>query len=175
MTNRSRDYYRKMRKRAIHKKERIINSYRLDNPPAYEIDSREIISGSGYGRSEPYWHVKHSGMLSKGKIHCSCSMCAFHGTTIQDKRKLMSMTAKIDDYLEDIIDCDDTAELFTLKVKIKKKINGEYYPNSSGSRSNYVLSHSESKVFDYEDFRMLIAESNHLKYQRKVELRQFFL
>ena len=26
--------------------------------------------------SSYYWHVEHDGMLSKGKIHCSCPCCS---------------------------------------------------------------------------------------------------
>lgn len=49
--NRSRDYYRKQRARVIRRKQNIIHS------------------------QNDYWHVEHAGMLSKGKIHCSCPMC----------------------------------------------------------------------------------------------------
>lgn len=49
MANRSRDYYRKVRAKAIVRKRRI---------------------------SQGYWHVKAPGVLSKGKIHCSCWMCS---------------------------------------------------------------------------------------------------
>lgn len=46
--NRSRDYYRKQRARVIRRKQKIIHGL------------------------NDYWHVEHAGMLSKGKIHCSC-------------------------------------------------------------------------------------------------------
>ncbi len=49
MPNRTRSYYREAREKSIARKYRI---------------------------SHDYWYVKHPGMLSKGKIHCSCWMCA---------------------------------------------------------------------------------------------------
>lgn len=50
--NRSRSYYRQMRKKHIDRKKRIANSY------YYPLV------------------LKCDGMYSKGKIHCSCAMCA---------------------------------------------------------------------------------------------------
>lgn len=41
-----------------------------------------------------YWRVKHDGMLSKGKIHCSCSMCrvkSYDYPKVQDIRRMMAM------------------------------------------------------------------------------------
>lgn len=49
---RDRNYYREMRKKHIERKKRISNSYH------YPLE------------------LKFDGMYSKGKIHCSCSMCA---------------------------------------------------------------------------------------------------
>ena len=46
---RNRAYLRKMRAKHIKRKKRL-SSY--------------------------YWHVEHDGMLSKGKIHCSCPCCS---------------------------------------------------------------------------------------------------
>lgn len=77
MANYTRDYYRKMRKKHIRRKERIINE----------------MNG--------YWHYKHLGELSKGKIHCSCELCTTktnnkgHGKAINykpsDLRKIEDM------------------------------------------------------------------------------------
>ena len=36
------------------------------------------------------WHCP-DGALSKGKIHCSCWLCSFHGTPIQDLKRLDAM------------------------------------------------------------------------------------
>lgn len=33
----------------------------------------------------------HDGELSKGKIHCSCPFCSFHGIPIQDRKRLEAM------------------------------------------------------------------------------------
>lgn len=49
---RDNNYYREMRKKHIERKKRISNSYH------YPLE------------------LKFDGMYSKGKIHCSCSMCA---------------------------------------------------------------------------------------------------
>ena len=37
------------------------------------------------------WTPKHDGYLAKGKVHCSCWMCAFHGPTIQDRKRIEAM------------------------------------------------------------------------------------
>lgn len=50
--NRNRAYYRSMRAKHILRKKRIANSY------YYPLE------------------LKYDGMYSKGKIHCSCPMCA---------------------------------------------------------------------------------------------------
>ena len=52
MKNRERNYYRKQRIRHIKRKKRIIKE--LNN----------------------YWLYEHEGVLSKGKIHCSCKLCS---------------------------------------------------------------------------------------------------
>ena len=131
MANRTRDYYRKMRKKAINRKLKIINSYRQDNPPAfYNENETDNELRNSYGDISSYWYVKHKGVLSKGKIHCSCGLCSFHGTTMQDRRKLASMESK-------------------LKNKLKKEINGVYHPSNSCFPGTTVDHHS---LFDYNAF-----------------------
>lgn len=72
---RSRDYHRKMRVKHIRRKKRITSHY--------------------WGADE-YPYYKFDGMYSKGKIHCSCSLCkikAYYGKhvpTIQEKRNYLS-------------------------------------------------------------------------------------
>ena len=130
MSNRSRDYYRKMRKKAIDRKKKIINAYRADSIPAMygtTIDS-EIMMERTYGDISPYWYVEHDGMLAKGKIHCSCGLCAFHGTTMQDIRKLKKMEDQLNDFYNDESNCSST-EILKLRNKIRKESNGRYYPN----------------------------------------------
>ena len=64
--NRSRDYYRKQRARVIRRKQNNIHS------------------------QNDYWQVEPAGMLSKGKIHCSCPMCrhkSYDEKSMSDKRK----------------------------------------------------------------------------------------
>lgn len=64
MSNRSREYYREVRAKAIARK-------------------RDI--------SKDYWHVKADGVLDKGKIHCSCWLCSgkskYRGRPISEQRK----------------------------------------------------------------------------------------
>lgn len=60
-----------------------------------------------------YWYYKHEGVLSKGKIHCSCPMCRMkttnkgknkskwlpsHNPKISDLRKEISMDSQLEDY-----------------------------------------------------------------------------
>ena len=63
--NRSRDYYRHHRERAIQRKK---------------------------GIARRYWHYNHDGQYSKGKIHCSCRMCSSKtntdGWAMSDMRRL---------------------------------------------------------------------------------------
>ena len=52
------------------------------------------------------WY-KHDGMYSKGKIHCSCVMCAFRAwdkntITESDMRKIASMERKLKEYREGV-------------------------------------------------------------------------
>ncbi len=68
--NRDRSYYRKQRKRAIHRKVGILRR----------------IGGEDYLRA---WTRGGSGHLAKGKIHCSCWMCrrkSYDDPQIRDKR-----------------------------------------------------------------------------------------
>lgn len=78
MKNRSQDYYRHHRNRVINRKKKII---KLANN---------------------YWHTEYDGILSKGKIHCSCWMCSnkskVRGLKISDLRK----EAKIEDQLKEL-------------------------------------------------------------------------
>lgn len=78
MKNRARNYYRIQRKRHINRKKRIIKGL------------------------NDYWVYKHEGMLSKGKIHCSCYMCAgktnWHGYKPSDLRKLEAINQELREY-----------------------------------------------------------------------------
>jgi len=93
--NRNRAYYRDVRKRHIDRKKRIIKN--LDN----------------------YWHYEYDGVLSKGKIHCSCGMCMaktrnkkyrrrhIHGNYApninykhSDQQKIESAESQLNDYFE---------------------------------------------------------------------------
>lgn len=64
--NRDRSYYRKMRAKHIRRKKKLA----------------ENNFGNG-------WHFEYDGMYSKGKIHCSCSMCSAK-TRNKGQRRLLS-------------------------------------------------------------------------------------
>lgn len=51
MATHNRGYYREQRNKHIRRKKRIIHML------------------------NDYWNYEHEGVLSKGKIHCSCGMC----------------------------------------------------------------------------------------------------
>lgn len=77
--NRTRDYYRKMRAKHIKRKKRIIKNYSIfsDEFPYYKFD----------------------GMYSKGKIHCSCSLCkakAYYGKHVPTIQELRHIDKEID-------------------------------------------------------------------------------
>ena len=101
MAGRSRGYYRAEREKHIKRKEHIISQYRADGIP-HKFERDDVNYGCtvlpcSYGSCGPYWKVRSRGMLSKGKIHCSCNLCAFHETPQQDKRRMVSMIQDIED------------------------------------------------------------------------------
>ena len=78
---RDRDYFRKQRQRAIHRKERILRR----------------IGGEDYVRA---WSRGASGRFAKGKIHCSCPMCrmkSYDELTRRDKRMALSAQHQLRD------------------------------------------------------------------------------
>ena len=77
---RSQEYYRYERRRHINRKKGIIKR----------------CSGGG----DPWWVVKYDGELSKGKIHCSCPMCRFHGQSHSDMKKSDKMRYMEKEYAE---------------------------------------------------------------------------
>lgn len=100
--NRGRAYRRNQRKRHILRKMKIMKAYRHDNMPAF-IDSSDVFhsfvgkESRRYGDCNTYWYVPSPGYLAKGKIHCSCPMCSFNGTTMQDKRRIEEMISDLQD------------------------------------------------------------------------------
>lgn len=83
-------YRRFQREKHIKRKEHILKSYRLDNPPHMYNDSDLFAAipvnrngkqqvnwneGGKYGDFYPYWFVRSRGYLNKEKIHCGCGMC----------------------------------------------------------------------------------------------------
>ena len=77
---RDRGYLRKQRIRVIRKKKRIIHE------------------------QGDYWYVDHDGILSKGKIHCSCPMCrhkSYDHANMQDLRKKESCMISLSEFGEE--------------------------------------------------------------------------
>lgn len=94
MTTHNRGYYREQRNKHIRRKKRIIHML------------------------NDYWHFEYEGVLSKGKIHCSCGMCMgktrnknysrrhIHGNYApsinykpSDLRKIQSMNEQLIDFI----------------------------------------------------------------------------
>lgn len=47
-----------------------------------------------------YWYVQHDGILSKGKIHCSCPLCrhkSYDEAKMQDKHSAIRDLSQLDD------------------------------------------------------------------------------
>lgn len=77
--NRDRSYYRKQRKRAIHRKEELLRR----------------IGGDEYVRA---WAHGSTGRFAKGKIHCSCQMCrikSYDDPQVRDKRRAMDAAQQL--------------------------------------------------------------------------------
>lgn len=189
MAKRSRRYYRAMRRKAIARKKRIINSYRTDNPPAYINDMDDKIIKEfdrTFGNYEGYFFVKSKeyGRLDKGKIHCSCSLCGFHETPFQDKKLLNSMEDKINNYLENgaydyneeyddynmeytyhelYESHDDNYLIPGINVMINKihKRTSKYSLPGKGYKGTRIGSDSSP---DYEDFKQRINEHDSSTY-----------
>lgn len=79
---RTEDFRRKAAKKHIHKRENIIKNVYCDKVWYDMIKSQ-------------------SHRLSKGKVHCSCPLCTFHGETRQDLRNRFAQINKIKDYIEE--------------------------------------------------------------------------
>lgn len=98
---RGRAYTRDCRRKKIQSKKNFLKLTRNVRPPhefqASDMFWRDFPYDISYGNCLPYWNVKADGMLSKGKIHCSCPLCSFHGTTIQDKRVALKMEYDLKD------------------------------------------------------------------------------
>lgn len=154
---RSLNYYREMREKAINHKKRIADFI-------------------GYQQS-------YDGYYHKGKIHCSCPLCAFHGTTMQDKKRFTFMISEIDEALTDYSDEFDKLNniddfnysayikvienlsydfiglnvsanvLQTLKNSCKKELNGKWYPKRGGYQQK-----TRNKL-NYSEYQKLIQNT----------------
>lgn len=72
--NRDRSFYRKQRRRVIHRKENLLR----------RLGGEELVQA---------WARGAAGRLSKGKIHCSCPLCrrkSYDEPSARDRRKALS-------------------------------------------------------------------------------------
>ena len=77
--NRDRSYYRKQRKRAIHRRQKILR----------QLGGEENVRA---------WARGATGRFSKGKIHCSCWMCrrkSYDEPRIRDKRAAIAAAEQL--------------------------------------------------------------------------------
>lgn len=91
---RSRQYRRKQRQRVINRKKNIIRN------------------------QNNYWHYEHEGVLSKGKIHCSCWMCrnkSYDRTKMQDAKNIIKA---LDSINECGVNCSKDINKISSKLKI---------------------------------------------------------
>lgn len=98
--NRTTAFYRDARRKTINRK-------------------KEIIKKQNY-----YWFYSHEGMLSKGKIHCSCPMCrckSYDEAQMTDKRKSLNQISEL----------IDLSESFYTKPYIHKIISRTKHVNDS--------------------------------------------
>lgn len=65
---------------------------------AYRRDIRDRKIRRKRAISKNYWHVDHLGMLDKGKIHCSCWMCATKSKTLGRPHSELKRAPRIEDY-----------------------------------------------------------------------------
>jgi len=103
-SSRGRDFRRRERELHIRRKECILKAYRPDNMPT-SVNASDLFHYGGEKRIDrsigeclPYWNLTSRGHLNKGKIHCSCPLCAFHGTPVQDKRNAERMAADLKEH-----------------------------------------------------------------------------
>ena len=83
--NRDRNYYRKQRKRTIHRKEKIL----------LKIGGEEFLRGWAHGAV---------GRFAKGKIHCSCPMCCLKSYEYPQVRDLR----QADDAAQQLVEIEST-------------------------------------------------------------------
>lgn len=170
---RNRGYYRDVRKKAIERKERIINQYAEDNPPHlmdydynynYGYEGHYAYKDYSKGNYYPYYVVKNKGYLAKGKIHCSCAMCTYHDTTMRSKKRLMSLNDALDDAAAEV-------NTGTLKNKIKKEINGRYYFHNTGynRKANDDVNYNEFKEILNDRYKAETVTNRKQKRQQKRE------
>ncbi|NGP46238.1 hypothetical protein G4V62_15225 [Bacillaceae bacterium SIJ1] len=81
--------------------------YRTNRPRAYYQHHRwRVMKRKSKLVRQLQWHVKYAGMLSKGKIHCSCWMCSQKtkkdGPPHADHRRIKRMLDQLGNDWEEI-------------------------------------------------------------------------
>lgn len=83
--NRSRAYYRSERDRHIRHNQHILYDV------WHERDVFQSLVKDPSSKEENRKRFDLPGRLAKGKVHCSCWLCSFHGQPMQDVRNLMRL------------------------------------------------------------------------------------
>ena len=83
-------YKRYQREKHIKRKEDLLRSFRLDNPP-HKYDDEDLFSNlSSYCANEGWWfpyYIVHSrGQLNKASVHCNCRFLNFNYKTYNKTR-----------------------------------------------------------------------------------------
>lgn len=164
---RGRFFRRKMRAKHIDRKKAIIRKYSPDNLPA-QVDAtfnprnlEDIFAPNGglyekakimrsLGSCAGYWSYKHEGQLSKGKIHCSCPLCAFHGPTHQDIRILLKMESEIDEEgsaENDVL----TNAVINAKGKLRRRQSTRVTFKGSGLAGTSLGTDTQTHIFHIEE------------------------
>ncbi|MDO5776274.1 MAG: hypothetical protein Q4P22_06605 [Eubacteriales bacterium] len=174
MKHKCRSYRRMQREKHIERKKRILRDNVYCTMPKI-IDDKDVITcdeqieemGIIGVRYYPFFNVKAEGCLSKGKIHCSCPLCSFHGTTMQDRRNIDRMNDEILEYRDgDFCDSDiPISEVKQLSNKLKKISNGNgaksgfTYDTPMYFNGDRVGRKTKNVVEGYEEFKLELSRT----------------
>lgn len=155
MKKRPEEYYRKERIKAIRRKKKIIKDHLQDGIPK-EFDSQNLVGAlhadvPGFDNFS-IWNYNHDGMLSKGKIHCSCPLCTFQGTTYSDAKRLERARYNLTDYMDE--------EGYNSNIrkeidKIEKKNKKESYPMYARRNEKRTEKKIDGSVGSFYEFKLI--------------------
>lgn len=151
MKKRSKEYYRKVRVKAINRKKKIIKDYIPDGIPK-QFDSKnlvDILHADVPGFNEfSIWNYDCDGKLAKEKIHCSCPLCSFKGKTFSDKKRLEKARFDLADYMDET---EYNQNIRNEIAKIDKNFKKPDYPSRAISyeenRANFKKPQGEAESF----------------------------